>query len=85
MLRVQWTISLTSGPVVGTARCPDVAGAVAAVEAALRAAVRDWSTHHDTAVRQLARTAAADAPAALENTGEWRLEAPAVAVILTRA
>ncbi|MGK4909976.1 hypothetical protein [Streptomyces albus] len=86
MIRAQWTLALTTGPVVGTAQCPDVAAATRAVESAVRAALGDrWGPHHAAAVRQLARAADAEAPSALADTGEWRWASTAVVVTLTSA
>jgi hypothetical protein len=86
MVRIEWTISLTSGPVVGTADSPTAQSAWKTVTDALRAALGPggWTNEHQVAMRGYGAAVRHEAPRALAATGRYELTSPGVAVVLTR-
>ena len=59
MIRAEWTVNTTSGPVVGHTEREDVDTAFTALVAALRAALPSWGPEHATAFAGLHRGAVA--------------------------
>ncbi|MEV4928060.1 hypothetical protein [Streptomyces roseoverticillatus] len=92
MIRVEWALMMTAGPVVGSALCRGPEAACDALERALRGAAGisagmrggGWTPAHAEAAARIRQAVMRESGPPLDRVGRWRYETAGVSIALTR-